>query len=334
MGPIPDNGNGKGQTGSVGYPMKNARGRLSGIVSVCLLTLLWLMVPTAVRAEALWRTQTVTVVYPQSLKPAARTVVSAFPRMRGELEAAFGWKVDFVPTVRLFGRGSAFERRVGTDQLAALAITDKNLILIDLAKVQTRPRGLENTLKHELCHLLLHRRIPGENLPRWLDEGIAQWMSDGVSEILGGRKSDLLSRAVLAGDTLYFHNINYGFHQRGQSLRLSYAASRDIVQYIHDQFGEKKLFSLLAALQQGESFPDAVYQSLSVSLQALETGWHGHLRDKTTWLMYIAAHITPILFSLGAVLLVVGFVRHRIRKKKQYARLAAEEEEGHGPWES
>ncbi len=314
--------------------MKNARGRLSGIVFVCLLTLLWLMVPTAVRAEALWRTQTVTVVYPRNLKPAARAVVSAFPRIQGELEAAFGWKFDFVPTVWLFGQSRAFEQRVGTDQLAALAISDSHWILIDLPKVQTQPRGLENTLKHELCHLLLHRQIPGENLPRWLDEGIAQWMSDGVSEILGGRKTDILSRAVLAGEALYFHNINYGFHQRGERLRIAYAASRDIVLYIHDQFGEKKLFSLLEALKRGESFPDAVHQSLSVSLKELETRWRRHLRDKTTWLMYMAAHITPILFCLGAVLLVVGFVRHRIRKKREYARLEAEESQIHGPWES
>jgi hypothetical protein len=64
------------------------------------------------------------------------------------------------------------------------------------------PFTIELTLKHELCHILLHRAAQGGKIPKWLDEGLAQWVSAGIAEILISSKRSFLNEAVVAGKSL------------------------------------------------------------------------------------------------------------------------------------
>lgn len=70
--------------------------------------------------------------------------------------------------------GKTFHRIAKNSLIVAIAIPEQYLIVIDYSKVHIHPFTLEVTLKHDVCHLLLHHHIPGDNLPKWLDEGISQ----------------------------------------------------------------------------------------------------------------------------------------------------------------
>ena len=86
----------------------------------------------------------------------------------------------------------------GDPLVVAFAVPQRNLIVIDYSKMITHPLSLETTLKHELCHILLHEHIKTEILPRWLDEGLCQWASGGIGEIIMDQKRSRLNRAAFS----------------------------------------------------------------------------------------------------------------------------------------
>ena len=118
------------------------------------------------------------VVYDEGLKPAAQRVLSAYPSIKQTLESTFQWPVNFRPSVVLINNQKEFQQLAGHELVVAYALPQKNVMVIDYPKMNTSPFTLQTTVKHELCHLLLHHHIKSDDLPRWLDEGICQWISD------------------------------------------------------------------------------------------------------------------------------------------------------------
>ena len=93
---------------------------------------------------------------------------------------------------------AAFQEMAGNKLVTAFAVAERNLIVIDYSRMDRIPFDLEDTFKHELTHILLHQRIGGPYLPKWLDEGVAQWASGGMADILRTGDKDLLQQAVLS----------------------------------------------------------------------------------------------------------------------------------------
>ena len=59
----------------------------------------------------------------------------------------------------------------------------------------------------------------------------------------------------------------------------------------------------------------ALLQGLSLSLDELETHWIEDLRKRMTWMTYAIHHLYEILFFMGSLLLIIGFIRYLIRKR-------------------
>ena len=54
---------------------------------------------------------------------------------------------------------------------------------------------------------------------------------------------------------------------------------------------------------------------LSISLDDLEEGWHDTLRKRITWFNYIVSHLYEILFFLGALIMIYGFIKVFMKKR-------------------
>jgi hypothetical protein len=187
--------------------------------------------------------------------------------------------------------------------------------VIDYSKMKTQPFTLETTLKHELCHLLLHHYVKRVNLPRWLDEGICQWVSDGIAEIILDQGGSVLDEAVLSGRYLSIRSLTERFPQEKRLLLLAYAESKSLVEYMISSYGEERVLSILDSLKEGTNVDAAILENLSISLNDLEMEWHQHLKRKTIWLIYVANHLYTILFFLGALAVIYGFIRQIIKKR-------------------
>jgi hypothetical protein len=226
----------------------------------------------------------------------------------------------------LIKESETFQRTAGTNLIVAFAIPEKNLMVIDYSKTRKDPFSIETTMKHELCHLLLHNYIKEGNLPKWLDEGVCQWVSDGISEIIMTQKRSVLDEAILSGRYISIRALTGRFPRDERYLVLAYEESKSLVEYMISSFGKEAVLSVLNYLEEGVEVDEALLRGLSISLDELESRWHHHLRRRITWVAYLINHLYEILFFLAAMAMIYGFIR--VLKKKRAYRDEEEEDGG------
>lgn len=258
----------------------------------------------------------VNVVYDKPLEFAAQDIIGMYPGIKEELEATLLWPIDFKPTVVLIGNQERFGQMAGNSAYVAYALPDKQLIVIDYSRMNIRPFTLRITLKHELCHLLLHRHITKVHLPKWLDEGVAQWISDGIPEIMPGRKESVLRWATLTGRFIRLGAISNHFPDGERDLILAYEQSKHVVEYIIANFGVNGVLNILTAMKDGHDADQAVTMSLMMSTADLENAWQRKQRSLGTMLAYMAANIYTMVFIFAGFLTIVLYIRLMIRKRR------------------
>jgi hypothetical protein len=261
------------------------------------------------------------------LVPEGRQVLSLYSTVKKGLEAAFRWEVDFRPVIVLVGNRRTFQDMAGNAAFVAYAIPEKLVMVIDRSRMDERPFTLEITLKHELCHLLLHRRMRKADMPRWLDEGVAQWISEGIPELAAVPRESLLTGAALAGSLLSLESLDQSFPQDEGRLALAYEESRSVVEYIIRIYGRNGVLNILEALRKGASLEDAVEVSLMVTLPVLEKRWQKEQLGLTALLAYLSINLYTILFALAAFLTFWAWVRLILRKRRMRRESDKEEEE-------
>jgi hypothetical protein len=82
---------------------------------------------------------------------------------------------------------------------------------------------------------------------------------------------------------------------------------------------------MLEHLKKGETMDDSIRESLAVSPSELERDWHAYLRRRYTWFSYLSHNLYTILFLLGALITIYGFVRF-LKKKRDYKDEQEEED--------
>ncbi|NCO67510.1 MAG: hypothetical protein GW873_03025 [Nitrospirae bacterium] len=272
------------------------------------------------------QTKEVIVIFEEPLENVAKDVVKVYPAVKADLVATLDWKVDVRPDVILVKDKSTLMKMVGSDIIIAFAIPDRNLIVLDTSRIYTRPFTLEATLKHELCHILLHSNIKNDRLPRWLDEGVCQWASGGIAELIADDGDSAITKATISDSTISIGDL-IRFPRDEKSLLLAYEESKSIVEYIVSEYGKQGILQILEYLKEGHSIDDSIQKSLSVSTSELEIKWLVYLKRKHTWFSYLSYNIYTILFFLAAVITVYGFIR-LLKKKRAY--VDEDEEKGRG----
>jgi len=255
------------------------------------------------------------VAYEPPLDGAAGEVLRLYPDLKQELEKTFAWSLDIRPQVVLVKNTRTFQKLSRNELFVAFAVPEKNLIVIDYARMNLHPFSLRMTFKHELCHLLLHRHTSSRRLPRWFEEGVCQWASDGIGEIFIDKSWSGLDAAIMADRVLDLRRLTKTFPRDKPSLVLAYEQSKSVVNYIDRQYGKGVVLDLLGHLKNGESMEAAALKSLGISTDELEKDWLSHLESTPRWLVYLADNLYGILFFVAALLTILGFVRRIMRRK-------------------
>lgn len=257
----------------------------------------------------------VIIHFPKTLLNAAENLAAVYPRLKKELETALQWKLDLKPTILLTRDSKAFRRIVGNDVIAAYAHPQRNLIVVDYSKMKIPSFSIEATVKHELCHLLLHHHIGGGLLPKWLNEGVAQWVSDGMAEILVDRKRSVLNEAVLTKRIIPIRFLADGFPEERELLLLAYEESKSFVEYIRDGYGEEGILTILSALKDGYTINEAVPKALSISFGELEQKWIKHIKKRAGWFRYLTGNLYETLFLFAALVTILGFIKYLLKRR-------------------
>jgi hypothetical protein len=281
---------------------------------VFMVSLLFLAIPVLAGQLKTLNTNDASIFYEQPLSGPAHEIAGLFPSVRKELEISLGFPVDFRPAIILVSNEAAFEQIVGNRLIVAYAVPDKMLMVIDYARSSKDPLSMRTILKHELCHLLLHRHI--RSLPRWLDEGVSQWVSGGFAELFSEKRESYLRWATVSGGLISLNAMALSFPQDEPGLVLAYEESRSIINYIVSRYGKNGITNILTAMKNGKQTQDAIMISLGIPLPELEKDWRQSIRTWATMLVFIMGNIYSIIFFLAALATVAGYVRYRIRRRR------------------
>jgi hypothetical protein len=266
------------------------------------------------------------VLFEHPLGTAARKVSEMYLSIKEDLQQIFGWNIGFRPSVLLIRDTQYFQRIAESPLTVAFAVPAKRMIAMDYSRINTNPFSMEITLKHELCHLLLHDHIGTVALPRWLDEGVCQWVSGGIPDIILDQKRSALNRAAFRGTFIPLDSLKSAFPYHGEDFLLAYEESKSFTDYIISRFGKKGLLRMLETMRTGKDAHTAALSAFSITLSALEKDWHHSLQRKTTWLTYLSYHLYEILFGLTALIAAYAFIRTLMRKRAHVDEESHEEE--------
>ncbi len=287
----------------------NSLSRLSSLPFIFLL--LVLLNPLHAENKVL-QTKEVTIIFEESQAIAAKEIAKLYPSVKSALAENLGWKVNFKPTILLDRGGEIIKRNTGSNIFVAYAVPERNLIVLDTSRVYAKPFSLESTLKHELCHLLIHRNI--ENPPRWIDEGVCQWSSGGIAELMAENGKKELQKAILYNRLISIKELA---KFPTKDIILAYEESKSIVEFIEKEFGKKGVLGILAYMKEGYSIDDSIQKGLSISTSDLEEKWKVYLKKRKGWLPYLSNNLYAILFSFAALITLYGFIRMLKKKKEQ-----------------
>jgi hypothetical protein len=267
----------------------------------------------------------VTILFDRGLSGGAKEALEIYPGIKKDLEKTLKQKITFSPTVVLVRDTRVFQRMADSPFAVAFAVPERDIMVIDYSRMNIDPFSIRLTMKHELCHLLLHHIAKEGMIPRWLDEGIAQWVSEGIPEIMMSSKGSQLNEAILSGKSLDMRALAEAFPRDNESLYLAYEASKSMVAYMIKKFGMEGMIRILDRIKQGEQWEKAISEALSVPFDELQKNWRDDLKKKLTWYTYLINNLYEILFFLAAVAALIGFVRAYL-KKRAYMRQIEDEE--------
>jgi hypothetical protein len=247
---------------------------------------------------------------------AAAEVARVYPKARLGLEGVLPWKLNIPTTILLAHDKAAFRERAGNDLTLAIAVPGHALIILDAGRMAGVPGSLEGVLRHELCHLLLHERIPEKHLPRWLDEGVCQWASNGVTELLTAGRAPRLEDAAISRRLLPLARLADTFPDSHQGLILAYEQGRSFVDFLVTTYGRGRFLELLERLR-GDDVEISLRGVYGVSLDELESQWQTSLMKRFTWITFLSSNLYEILFFGAALLVIAGALRLFLRRRSR-----------------
>ncbi len=136
----------------------------------------------------------------------------------------------------------------------------------------------KNATAHELCHLVIHQVTsnPYNDLPRWLDEGLAVYNEQTVDVSF----SSALKRAVDSNDLVSVRSLSSPFSANAQVATLSYAESYSVVDFLISAYGQEEMLQLLDVFSKGSTYDGALKEVYGFDSEGLNTLWQKHVKQQ------------------------------------------------------
>jgi len=295
--------------------------RFSPIGFLLIATVALSLLPAAALAEVQWQrmdTDHFAIFFPAEEGPGAMVFAKRAEKIREHVVEELG--LDFKVKVTVYlapdretynelqPRGHVPEWSIGT------ALVSRNTIIMFSPRGVTRESVRSDTAEvfaHELAHVTLHILARGQRLPRWLQEGVAQL----VARQWRTRDTLNLTWAVLLGRLIPLSNLGNNWPKSGGRARLAYTESLSFIIYLRQNL---YLTPVLIKLRNGMPLHDALVEVTERNLLELEAAWRSNLRRRQTWILLFDE---GFLWFAMALLLIVGYVVVKFRRRKQYQRL-------------
>ena len=127
---------------------------------------------------------------------------------------------------------------------------------------------------HEMTHLLFDEAVnsPRAKVPAWVNEGLAMYFERGTSS-----RASIVSSAARSGSLFRLENMG-SVPGKPSDVRVYYAQSWSLVNFMVSAFGVERMSTMLNALNNGQPIDQAIQTAYGLTSLQLESGWRTQLR--------------------------------------------------------
>ncbi|MFH1045537.1 MAG: hypothetical protein V1727_01050 [Candidatus Omnitrophota bacterium] len=116
---------------------------------------------------------------------------------------------------------------------------------------------LDTVLPHEITHLMFRDYVGGNNIPLWIDEGVAQWSEKGRrAQVRQEIKKQLAHHSPIPMDRMM--SLNIGQVDNDFIVELYYVQAVSMIDFLISRFGADKFIYLCRQLRDGKEFEEAL----------------------------------------------------------------------------
>ena len=193
----------------------------------------------------------------------------------------------------------------------AVAISENKIIIVKPQKFKDDNK-LITTIKHELVHIILGDKLIDNNLPLWLNEGLATYLSDNSTD---GNEGLIISNAIAASKVIELKEINQLMELNTASANLAYLEAKIAAEYLISQIGITNLPNFLEDINKSDNQDIAFKKYLGYDLIDFEYFWYNYMKDKYQWM--IVLNFDNFIWILLILIVVVAYILIKVRNYKK-----------------
>ena len=266
------------------------------------------------------------VRFPAHARRQAERIIQTFARRRAAASEWLGIPIAGHPRIVLVNDYEGMQREApGAPEWAVAVARRDDKLVFRLDRIGNTPTtSLDLVLKHEIVHHVvthLGGRPLLRSLPRWFEEGLCVSHA-GVAYF---EPDTSLERTAAGGNLPRLAAVDELFRKDGRSAALAYRIGHAVVTAFRDRFGSAALRRLIDGVARGKKFEDAFAAATAVSFEDFENDWRKSVTPRLPlWLYLPLQNIELTLLCLGALAVVLGYVRWRFRRERAMASLGGE----------
>jgi hypothetical protein len=233
--------------------------------------------------------------------------------LAGELPDVITAKTD----AEFVARHEALTGAKPLDWVLAVAIPQKNTLLLRGSRLDTGTNFVAPTLRHELAHLVLAKvtRRNGHSLPRWLEEGLCEY----AAGVVISREDELaLGAAARFGTLESLDELAASFPPHAPQAQRAYLVSRAFVKFLDERAQPEGAKGILFLIERRESVAEAITHATGMTPKEAEAEWRRELAAKHSIgqaLLYSPEAWASLFGIVGVLAYVAWRIRVRIEKK-------------------
>jgi len=256
----------------------------------------------------------------------AASLAEQAERIRGEIVKDLGLDFDEVTTVYLAHSLRDYveiqPRGWVPTWSAAVAYPGLNLIIMKSPRVMKGGHmDLAKVFKHELTHIVVGRAFRGrEEVPRWLDEGLAMYESREWSF----SRISTMTKAVLTDSLIPLSEITSSFPREVAQAELAYSQSFYLISFLVSKFGKEDFHRFIREYTHEGDLKEILLKVYGIGWDDFEEEWKGYLRLRFSWIPIITS--TTTLWFLITLVFILGYARKKRAQRMLYEQWEQEED--------
>lgn len=207
----------------------------------------------------------------------------------------------------------------GRPSITGIARSEEGLIVIKSPRDLVEPMAYQDTLRHEVIHVLLARNVNIAELPRWLNEGIAMVLAKEHRWSSSLRVGQLYMRGQILG----YRDLRWAMESPRSEGQFSdaYAQSLAMTRYLMERMGDEDFWRMLHALDT-QTFVEAMRTHTGLTPAELSQEWQASL-----WKLALVFSLVSgfSIFQLMALLTIVAYIRKKRKARRVLRQWEAQE---------